>query len=404
MLVENLPVPFDRRVWMEATTLRDAGYRVTVICPQGKYRRLYEIVEGVTVFRYPLPSLGGIVGHMVEYAWAMSATALLAVIASFKGAFRVVHAANPPDTMFLIGLLFKPFGARFIFDHHDLVPESCLPRWSGRKLRLMLWLTRAAERGTFRTADLVISTNESYRSIALGRGRIPPDRVHVVRSAPRLAFTKVRPLPELRRGFDYAVAYLGVMGPQDGLDILLHAIARIRHDLKRRDVHFTLIGDGDERPRLMKLAETLDLVDQVEFTGRIPDQTVIAILSSVDLGVAPDPLDPLNDLSTMNKIVEYMAIGLPIVAFDLREARVTAAECAAYAKPNYASDFAANILKLLDEPALREDMSARARERFESVLSWERQQEALLKAYAFLDNSRRSGRSTDNSVRGRFRA
>jgi len=385
ILVENLPVPFDRRVWMEAKALRDAGYGVSVICPLGNCARRREVLEGISIYRYALTSRDGLIGHLWEYAVALVATSGLCCVVLFREGFDVIQSANPPDLFFLIGACFKLFGKKFIFDHHDLMPESCETRWKGAKLKLMRGLCLAAERATFWTSDWVIATNESYRQVALSRGRVPPDRVTVVRSSPSLeAFRPCQPDPSLRQGRAHLVCYLGVMGPNDGLDYLLRVIDYVVHDLGRQDTCFALIGSGDLAPELMRLAGELEVAEFVRFTGRISDEELIAWLSTADVCVAPDPMDPLNNLSTMNKIVEYMALGKPIVAFDLREHRVSAGDAALYARPNDVVEFAAKIITLLDDPASRQAMGEYARHRFEGELAWEHQRPALLSVYRAL--------------------
>lgn len=384
-IVENLPVPFDRRVWSEATTLRDAGYTVSVVCPKGRYARAFETVEGIHVYRYPLPSLGGIVGHFAEYAMALGATFGLTMLVWARHGFDVVHVANPPDLFFPLAWVVRRWGKRFVFDHHDLVPETCLTRYRGVTGWLIHRFSLWCERRTFRAADLVVSTNESYRTVALERGGKAPDQVVVVRSGPRSnRFMPVPPNPALRNGRSYLVCYLGVMGPNDGLDELVDTIAATVLKFGRRDVHFALIGDGDVRPRIEARIRSEGLVEFATLTGRIPDAEVIEYLCTADACVAPDPKDLLNDVSTMNKIVEYMALGRPIVAFDLREARVSAGDAAVYAQPNDPVDLARRLIEVLDRPDRREKMSNAGRARFLSVLSWEHQAEHLRSAYAGL--------------------
>ncbi len=385
ILVENLSVPFDRRVWMEATTLREAGYRVSVICPRGDGRPLYEELEGVRIYRYPLPSLEGMVGHLVEYAIALPATFALSCLAYVRHGVDVIQGANPPDFFFLIAAPVRLLGVKFVFDHHDLTPEICDSRWRGWKRvvlrRLCLW----AERVTFRTADRVIATNESYRRVAVGRGGVAPERVAVVRSGPRLEqFRPVPPVPALRNGRPYLVAYLGVMGPNDGIELLLAAIDHLVHARGRGDIEFVLIGSGDLQPKMVSRCRALGLHGCVSFTGRIPDDEVIRYLSTADLCVAPDPKDALNDASSMNKIVEYMALGKPIVAFDLHEARVSAGEGAVYATPNAAAELGERIVELLADPERRRRMGEIGRARFETSLAWEHQRGALLEVYRSL--------------------
>lgn len=382
ILVENLPVPFDRRVWMEATTLAEAGYKVSVICPQGHYSKRREVLHGISIYRYPLPSLAGIAGHLVEYSLALVATFLLTWVVLVREGFDIIQGANPPDFFFLIGGFFKLFGKKFVFDHHDLVPESCETRWTGLNLAVMLTVCRWAEWATFRTADRVIATNQSYREVALTRGKVPPNRVVVVRSGPsRDKFRPVPPRLELKNGRPFLVCYLGVMGPNDGIDYLLKAIKHITNNLHRKDIQFVLIGSGDLQPKLVEMSKALELGEFVRFTGRIPDEEVIELLSSADVCVAPDPKDPLNDSSTMNKIVEYMALGKPIVAFDLKEARVSADDAAVYAAANDPIDFAQKITDLLACRRKRHDMGLLGRQRFESVLAWEHQRTSLLALY-----------------------
>lgn len=400
ILVENLPVPFDRRVWMEATTLVAAGYGVSVICPQGDYAERREVRDGVSIYRYPLPSLAGVIGHVLEYGWAVPVTFLLTWVVLLREGFDVIQSANPPDLFFLIGGFFKLFGKKFVFDHHDLVPEICETRWRGRKRRLLRRLCEWAERATFRTADRVIATNHSYREVALTRGKVPAERVVVVRSGPsRGRFRAVPPRPELKEGRPFLVAYLGVMGPNDGLEYLLQSIAYIVHTLRRTDIGFVLIGSGDLQPQLIASSQELRLDPYVRFTGRIPDADVIAFLSSADVCVAPDPKDALNDLSTMNKIVEYMALGKPIVAYDLREARVSAGDAAVYATPNDPVEFARHLIELLAAPQRCHAMGVEGRRRFETTLAWEHQADALLALYREL-----IGAPLESAPRGPTRA
>ncbi len=381
ILVENLPVPFDRRVWMEATTLRAAGYAVTVICPQGDYLRRHEVIDGISVYRYPLPSLRGGIGHFVEYAIAVPATFLLTCLVAMREGFDVIQSANPPDLFFLVAGFFKPFGKRFVFDHHDPMPEICETRWRGWKGAVLRRLCLAAERATFFSADRVIANNQSVREIAIARGGVESTRIAVVRSAPRKLFQPVAARVEWKRGRPFLVAYLGVMGPNDGLDRLLDAIAHVVITRRRDDVQFVLVGAGDLYDATVARSRELRLEDCVCFTGRVPDAEVVEVLSSADLCVAPDPKDALNDLSSMNKIVEYMAMAKPVVAFDLREVRISADSAGMYVAGNDATAFGDAILELLDAPERRRAMGAAGRQRFEDVLAWEHQQVALLDLY-----------------------
>lgn len=382
IIVENLPVPFDRRVWQEARALSEAGYRVSVICPKGRgFEARRETREGIEIYRHGLWEASGPLGYFLEYTWALAAEFCLALRVYARTRFRILQACNPPDTIFLIGLFFKLFGVRFIFDHHDLNPELYEAKFRRRGLGYKL--VCLAERLTFRAADVAIATNESYREVALSRGGIPRARTFIVRSCPDLSRIQlVATHPALKEGRPYLVVYLGVMGPQDGIDLLLESVVVIAKQWSREDVLFALMGSGTELPRLKTLAGSRDLDTAVRFTGRLPDEEVAAYLSTADVGVAPDPATPMNDRSTMNKILEYMAYGLPVVLYDLTEGRRSAADAALYARRGDPEDFARQIVKLLDSEALRRDLGARGRRRIEESLNWETEKRALLEAYS----------------------
>jgi glycosyltransferase involved in cell wall biosynthesis len=386
IIVENLPVPFDRRVWQEATTLRKAGYQVSVICPIGKgYEARKEIIDGVSIFRHPLPlEARGMLAYPVEYLSALFWQTLLSWRVLIERGFDVIHACNPPDTIFLIGGFFKfVLGRRFLFDHHDLCPELYLAKFGRRDFpyRLLCYL----ERCTFRLADIVIATNESYRNIALERGGKSPDRVLVVRSGPQLERMKILPPDErLKHGRRYLIGYLGVMGKQEGLQYLLRAAHHIVHDLGRDDIHFTLVGSGPEFSALKALVCDLDIDAFVTFTGRVSDRELLSVLNTADVCVNPDEWNAMNDKSTMNKIMEYMALAKPIVQFDMTEGRFSALDASLYAKPNDAIDFAYKIIELVDDPVRREQMGRFGRSRVEKELAWSHEAPKLLAAYAAL--------------------
>lgn len=383
ILVENLSVPFDRRVWQESRALVEAGYQVSVICPRGTKRdtESHAVIEGVEIHRYPLrAATGGPLGYVKEYSAALFHTARLALRIARRAPVDVVHACNPPDLLLLAALPLRLRGARLLFDHHDLVPELFESRFGGRGP--LYRVSTLLERLTFALAHVVISTNESYREVAIARGRVAPEHVHVVRSAPDLSrFVPVDPQPELKRGKPHLLCYLGVMGPQDGVDYALRSLVQLHDRLGRDDVHATFIGSGDAFDDLVALSRELGLEEMVEFTGRVPDATVQAYLSTADVCLAPDPKNPLNDVSTMNKIVEYMAMRRPLVSFDLREARVSAGDAAVYATPNDEGEFARLVAELLDDPERRTEMGRIGRERVERSLSWATSRENLLRAY-----------------------
>ena len=386
ILVENLPSPFDRRVWQEATALQANGYQVSIICPTGKScESHFEAIDGIHIYRYDLPTEGeGAAGYLLEYGAALFHTFRLAFKVRRERGFGIVHACNPPDLLFLVGAWFKRFhGARFVFDHHDINPELYEAKFGRRDLlwKLMVWL----ERQTFRVADVSIATNESYRRIALERGGMDPDRVFVVRSGPMLERLKILPpTPELKRGRRYLVGYVGVMGKQEGIEYLLHAARHIVREMRRDDVHFGLVGGGTSLDELRRLAESLGVADHVTFTGRVPDHELLAMLNTADVCVNPDVANEMNDKSTMNKIMEYMALGKPIVQFDLTEGRFSAQDASLYAAKNDAVDLARKIVELLDDPARRQQMGQYGRERVEDVLEWKYEVPKLIAAYAAL--------------------
>ncbi len=381
ILIENLTVPTDRRIWQMARTLTEAGYRVSVVCPTGRgFEQRYEVRDGIEIYRHRLCEASGPLGYLVEYAQALAMEFWLALKAYRRTHFRIIHAGNPPDTMFLVALFFRLFGVRFIFDHHDLNPELFEAKFGKRGL--FYRLVCLAERLTYRTATVSIATNESYREVALTRGGMKPERAFVVRSCPDLKNVRIEPpRPELKHGKRLMVAYVGVMGPQDGLDLLLESIRYIVRDAGRDDVAFVLIGAGTEAATLKAWAAEKGLDSDVKFTGRVPAKEMWDYLSTADFGVAPDPKNPMNDKSTMNKILEYMAFGLPVVLYDLTEGRRSAGDAALYARPNDPEDFAHQMLALLDSEELRRTLGARARKRIEEKLNWDIEKSELLKAY-----------------------
>jgi glycosyltransferase involved in cell wall biosynthesis len=394
IIVENLPCPFDRRVWQEALALRAQGHAVSIICPKGRgYDKGYEVLEGVHIYRHPLPvEADSALGYGLEYALALLMEFGLALRIALTRGFDVIHGCNPPDTIFLIARFFKMFGKRFIFDHHDINPELYVAKFARRDVwyRLLCRL----ERWTFATADVSIATNESYRRIAIERGHMDPSKVFVVRSGADL--TRVRALPpraELRRGKKHLVGYVGVIGKQEGLDLLLEAVAYMRRDLHRDDVHFVIVGDGTELAALRQLSRQLSVDDCVEFTGRLPDAALWEIMSTADVCVNPDRANDMNDKSTMNKILEYMALGKPIVQFDLTEGRFSAAEASLYARPNDTADFAMKLCELLDDDERRATMGAIGRSRVEAGLAWHHQVPRLLEAYETAVKKGREARS-----------
>jgi glycosyltransferase involved in cell wall biosynthesis len=387
-------VPFDSRVWKEACALRDADYEVAVLSPRAKgYSRIHEVLEGVHIYRHPMPKEGNTpLGYVWEYGCALFWEALYAWWIFLTRGFHVIQGCNPPDNIFLVALPFKLFGVRFIFDHHDANPELYFSKYARKDslYKIQLWL----ERLTYRVSDVVMATNESYRSLAIRRGHVDPQDVFVVRNGPDLAKFKLVPSqPELKCGKTYLVGYVGTMSIQEGLDILLDVALDIKNR-GRRDVHFTCVGGGPGLAGLRHLVKEKDLEDMVTFTGRVPDEELLAILSTSDVCVNPDKPCEMNDISTMIKIAEYMALSKPIVQFNLKEGRFTADEASLYSdNQDMVSDFANNILWLLDHPEQRQRMGELGRRRVEQLLAWEYSVEKLIAAYQRAFDKRSRGES-----------
>jgi glycosyltransferase involved in cell wall biosynthesis len=382
ILVQNMSVPLDRRVWMECLTLVDGGYRVSVICPKGPGDRARETLAGVRIRRYappkPARGLGGLVYECV-YSWLR--TALVSLRIYTADPFDVIQACNPPDTFFALALAYKAVGVHFVYDQHDLCPEifrSRFGRDDGMVLRMLLWL----EGRTYRAADHVISTNESYQRVALGRGHKPEDRVTVVRSGPDPSVMRAgTEHDDLRHGRDHLACYLGIMGHQDRVDLLVRAIDDYVHRRGRTDCHFALLGYGDCYDDLVALTGELGLEDWITFTGQADLPTIDAYFSTASLGLAPDPKTVFNDVSTMNKVIEYMAYGLPVVSFDLAETAVSAGPAALLVDDDDPGAFAGAIALLLDDPVRRGAMGRVGRDRVENKLGWPNQVKPYLSVY-----------------------
>ncbi len=383
IIVENLPVPFDTRVWQEATTLAREGYTVSVICPKGKgYNEDYEYLEGVHIYRHDLPKEGnGPIGYAREYFSALWHEYRLARKIYKERGFHVIHGCNPPDNIYMVASRFKGKGVDYVFDHHDICPElyeAKFGKTSGPLYKSQLWL----ERHTYDHCTFAFVTNESYKEIAIRRGGMSPDKVHVLRSGPRLERLKIQsPKPEIKRGKRFMVGYLGVIGQQEGIEYLLEAARYLRDEKGRDDIFWGIVGGGPHLEALRRKSEEMGLQDIVEFTGRVSDEKMLDYLNTADVCVNPDEYNAMNDKSTMNKVLEYMALGKPIVQFDLTEGRYSAQDASLYAERNNARDMADKIVMLLDDPERREKMAAIGRERILNELSWDHTSRALISAY-----------------------
>ena len=382
IVVENLPLPFDRRVWQEARTLKAAGAAVSIICPIGKgFEKRHEVIEGIDIYRHSLPlEASGALGFLLEYGAALFWETVLAWKIFFKRRFHVIQGCNPPDLIFLVAAPFKLLGVKYIFDHHDINPELYEAKFDHRGFfwRLMVIF----ERLTFKFANVSIATNESYKAIAIERGAMDADKVHVVRSGPDLSRLKlVEPVESWKNGRAHMVGYVGVMGEQEGIDLLIDAVEYLVREKGREDIQFVLVGGGPALDDLKKLTADKGLADFITFTGRAPDQELFEVLSTMDIGVNPDRVNAMNDKSTMNKIMEYMSLGKAMVQFDVTEGKFSAREASLYAKPNDATDMGEKILELVDDPDRRAAMGTFGRERVVEELNWQHQIKPLLAAY-----------------------
>ena len=382
IVVQNLPVPLDRRVWMECRALVAAGYGVAVICPKGPGDPDHEVLDGVDLYKYaPPPATAGALSFVYEFAYCWIRTALLSIRVLRRHGIDVLQTCNPPDTYFLLALIHRLHGTLFVFDQHDLCPEMFQSRF-GRSSGPLIWGLRTLERATYALADHVITTNESYAEIVQTRGHKTSEEVTVVRSGPDAAAMRPgEPVPELRRGRAHLVCWLGIMGPQDGVDFALRAAAHYVHQLERDDCHFAFLGFGDALADLRELAAQLRLDAHVEFTGRVGPQDIGRYLSTADVGLVPDPKSSYADLSTHNKTLEYMAFAVPVLTTDLKETRFSAGDAAAAVPHDDVDGFATTLADLLDDPARRAAMGRAGRRRIEDALAWEHQEPKYVRVF-----------------------
>ncbi|MFY0608244.1 MAG: glycosyltransferase family 4 protein [Cyclobacteriaceae bacterium] len=381
IIIENLPAPFDRRVWQEAMTLNEEGADVSIICPKMKgFTKSFERIQGIDIYRHYLPEEGsGPLGYLREYTVALFFECFLAWRIFFKKKFQVIQGCNPPDLIFLVALLFKPFGVKYVFDHHDINPELYVAKYNKKGIfySLMIFL----ERWTFKIADYSIATNQSYKEIAIKRGLMNPEKIQIVRSGPSLDRLKLQdPILKYKNGKSFLVGYLGVIGPQEGIDLLLKAIQILSK--KRDDFSVAIIGSGTSLSQLKELTKRLGLENIVAFYGRVSDQILLDILNTSDICVNPDIPTEMNNLSTMNKIMEYMALKKPIIQFDLKEGRFSAQDASLYVKDGNVDDFADKISQLMDDPKRREKMGLFGFNRVQNELSWKFERKKLIQAYS----------------------
>ena len=390
IIVENAPVPFDPRVWKEASSLQRNGFNVAVVCPRGNsHDPRHEIVDGIHIYRHPkAPEGNSPLLYLWEYICALFWEGLYACWIYLRHGFDVIQGCNPPDDIFLVALPFKLLGVKYIFDHHDVNPELYIAKYGRRDFlyRTQVWL----EKLTYMASDVVMATNESYRDLAITRGGVQPADVFVVRNGPDpTTFKPVTQNPALKHGKSFLIGYVGNMGSQEGLDILLDVALYIK-TLGRRDIHFTCVGGGPGLTELRRMVQDKGIGDIVNFTGRVSDAELLEILSTADICVNPDRPCEMNDKSTMIKIMEYMALGKPIVQFDMKEGRFSAGEASLYAdNENQVADFAAKLLWLIENPEERHRMGHFGRMRVEEELAWQYSVPSLLAAYQRAFDKRR---------------
>ena len=383
IVVENLPVPLDRRVWLEATALTEAGYSVSVLCPKGRGWVLdHEVIDGIHIYRYPEPpeAHSGALAYAREYLLSLYHWLRLAPKIRRERGFDIIQGCNPPDLIFLLALLWRPFGVRYLFDHHDVCPELFEAKFAKRGLLykiMLIW-----ERMTFATASVSIATNESFRAIAIARGRMAPEDVFVVRSAPRVdSFIPGPGDASWRKGAKTVLGYVGVIGQQEGMDLLVMAVEDLVRKRGHRDIHALIVGFGPHLEAVKCDVTSRGLDRYFTFAGALYGADLLAALNAIDIGVSPDPKNAMNDISTMNKVMEYMTLEKPLVQFDLTEGRASAGEASLYAAPNDPADFAAQIARLIEDPAMAQAMGKVGRARVLERLSWDHSVPALLAAY-----------------------
>lgn len=393
IVVENLPVPLDRRVWLEATSLTEAGYQVSVICPMGRgWTAAYEEIQGVHIYRYPEPveAHSGAVAYAREYLHALWHMFRLARVVRRERGFDVIHGCNPPDLIFLLGLRYRMSGVRYLFDHHDVCPELFEAKFNKRGLLYKVMLVW--ERLTFAVADVSMATNESFRRIAIARGKMAPEDVFVIRSAPKVeTFLPGPGNRDYRRGATTVMGYVGVIGQQEGMDLLVQAAEHLIRKLDKRDVHFVIVGFGPTLEEVKADVAGRGLERYFTFTGALFGDDMLAALNAVDIGVSPDPKNAMNDISTMNKVMEYMTLEKPLVQFDLTEGRASAADASLYARANDPVDFATKIAWLIDHPEEGRQMGQTGRKRVMETLSWQHSVPHLLAAYERVFAKRKAG-------------
>jgi glycosyltransferase involved in cell wall biosynthesis len=381
IIVENLPLPFDRRVWQEANTLKDNGAYVSIICPKMKgYTKSFECINGIDIYRHPLPiEAKGALGYLFEYSTALFWEFFLSCRIFLKRRFQTIQGCNPPDLIFIVALFFKLFGVKYVFDHHDINPELYIAKY-GKKGFFYQFLI-LVERLTFATANYSIATNESYKAIAIKRGKMPAEKVQVVRSGPKLDRLRLTEgNQKYKKGRSYLIGYVGVIGEQEGLDLLLESVRHIVS--KRKDVQVAIVGGGTDLEKVKALTTQMQLNEYVDFYGRVDDETMVDILNTADVCVNPDRPTEMNNLSTMNKIMEYMALKKPIVQYDLKEGRFSADKASLYAENTSTTDFGDKIIWLLEHPEQREEMGNIGYERIIKELSWEYESKKLISFYA----------------------
>jgi glycosyltransferase involved in cell wall biosynthesis len=404
-IVENESVPYDNRVWSEAKAVKELGYRVSIISPinERSNKKRYEEIDGIHIYRHPMPTEGqeSKMSFLFEYINALFWQVIYSMGIFLRSPFNVIHSANPPDNIFLIAILFKLLGVKYIFDHHDICPENYLSKFKRRDLFYKLLLIM--EKLNYKMSNIVISTNESYKKIAMKRGHKRQKDVFVVRNGPDLANVMFIPGNEFwKRGFKYLVAYVGKIAKEECIDVLLRCVRYVVFDKGVKDIRFIIVGKGSSLPEMMRFSESIGLEQYVEFTGFVPFKTFYEILTTADLCVNPEPGNSFTDKSTMVKIMDYMVIGKPIIQFNTTEGRVTAGDSAIYIDDNDETGFAEAIIALLNDPVKRSRMGELGRKRIFETLHWGKQKENLRQAYQYLEKSPEWNKNSKDQIPRRF--
>ncbi|HEY3623023.1 MAG TPA: glycosyltransferase family 4 protein [Roseiarcus sp.] len=382
IVVENLPVPFDRRVWQEAQALNRAGWTVSVICPtNADFPKPFELIDDIAIYRHPLPAEGrGALAYFREYATALFHEFRLLFKVRRERGFSIIQACNPPDLIFLAALPFKLMGKKFIFDQHDVSPELFVVKFGGKGFlyRALMFF----ERMSYVMADHVITANATFKDIALSRGGKTPSQVEVVYGVPdRKRIHRVEPEPGLHGGRKFLLGYLGIINEQDGVDHLVRAVAHLVKVKGFRDFRAIVVGSGPALELVRALARSLEVEDFLLFSGYLKGEKLLAYISAFDIGVIPDPVNEANELMSMNKVFEYCALGIPTACYPLRETQRLLGDAGVYAPSPDPAGLAEACLNLMQDESLRARSAAAAANLSAEKFLWENEARKYVATY-----------------------